>query len=376
MHSIHELLDTAIEQQASDLILKTGVSPMIRVDGRLSRLDQAELSAETVHQFALEALCSADRDRLVRRPDALDADEATEAIENRMRQLQQGREQNVAFNIGRAVRVRAHLYLERCQIGAALRLLPRHVPTPDQLGLPEVCKRLVQAPRGLVILGGPPGMGKTTSLAALIDAINSERQASIVTLEAPIEYLHSDRQSIIQQRELGQDTESLSTALAGIAREGADVAILGELWDAETTEAAVRLAARGCLVLTTLQAGSITDALSQIIGRFPAATRPALCQMLSDALLGVTMQVLIPCSRGSGRVAATEVLTNSSEVRSRLRQGESWDFGPFIRAGADQGMNTLNQALEHLCRTDAISCETAAQYTRDPAELTQLLRSR
>jgi twitching motility protein PilT len=373
MHSIHELLEIAIKCQASDLILKAGAAPALRIDGRLNRLDLRIMTPELISEFAQETLFSAVRDRLVRFPDTIDAGADAETVEHRMQELQRGRELNVAFSIGHTVRVRAHLFLERCQIGIMLRVLPQHPPTLDQLGLPAIFRQVARSPRGLAIIGGPPGMGKTTTLAATVEEINSHRQTGIVTIEDPIEYLFTDRQSVIHQRQPGQDTTSFATALAGIARQANDVVVIGELRDLETTEAAIRLATQGCLVLTTLQGGTITDALSEIVGRFVPATRTAYCQMLADALLCVTAQVLVPCTHRSGRVAATEVLTNSPAVKARLRQGESWDYGPFIRESAHLGMNTLNQALEHLCRSEAITRETAAQYTGDPAELAQLL---
>jgi len=374
MHSIHEILEIAINRQASDLILKAGSIPSIRINGGLSKLDLPIMTADGIHQFALEVLFSAARDRLIRLPDSDEIGADTERIETEMHALRQGRELNAGFSVGHLVRIRAHLFLEHGAICIALRLLLWRAPTLDMLGLPQVYKRLVQQPRGLIVVSSPAGMGKTTTLAALVNEIDRRGELCVITLEDPVEYLFAECQSIIHQRELGQDTASFASALTSLARQNPDVVVIGDLKDEEHTEAAVRLATRGALVLATLQAGSITDAVSEIIGRFAPATRTACCHMLAESLLAVTTQMLVPCSEHSGRVAATEVLTNSQAVKARLRQGESWDFAPFIREGAEQGMNTMNQALEHLCRSEAISCETAVEFARDPAELTQLLK--
>jgi twitching motility protein PilT len=375
MHSVHELLAIAIQSGASDLLLKAGSSPFIRVDGAMRKLELPILTAESLHEFALEVLFSVGRDWMLRRAAIHDSSEP-DITDTSMRELRAGHEIDVAFSIQNAARVRAHLFLERCSIGIAMRLLPCAPPTLEQLGAPQVFEKIIDQREGLVIISGPAGAGKTTTLAALVDEINRRRQANIVTIENPIEYVFPDRQSMIHQREPGADTKSIASALAVVGRISPDVVMIDALRDTETIEAAVNLAIKGCLVLTTLHAGSISDAVNYIISSFPPNKKVVNRHLFSDALLCLSAQRLLPRDCGPGRVPAMEVLMGAPSARDGIRNGEWCDIYPCIREGSHLGMNTMNQALEHLCRSKAISRETAIQYTNDPTELANLLYSR
>ena len=240
MKSIHELLETALKRRASDLVLKAGAPPMMRVDGRMERTDHHSLTPEDTRDLAYSILYSASRDYLIQFPESAlpGADGDVEDAEESMRELQAKRELDVVFTIPKLARIRANLFLQRGMIGAALRIIPLHPYTIDELSLPPMLKEMATQPQGLIIITGPTGSGKTTTMAALVEEINRKRPCNIFTVEEPIEYIFSDKKSVIHQREVGSDTQSFRSALRSVMRQTPDVIVIGEMRDAETMDVA------------------------------------------------------------------------------------------------------------------------------------------
>ncbi|HZT43384.1 MAG TPA: PilT/PilU family type 4a pilus ATPase [Chthonomonadaceae bacterium] len=374
MHTIHELLEVAIRKRASDLILKAGVAPSLRIDGDLQRTDLPVVSAENARELALEILYSAGRDTLLchagARAPAVDGEDA----DLRMRELEAKQELDVVFTIPSLVRVRANLFMERGAIGAALRIIPLHPYTIEELGLPSILKKIALEPQGLIIITGPTGSGKTTTLAALIEEINRSRNANIFTIEDPIEYLFVDQQSVVHQREIGLDTRSFESALHSVMRQSPDVIAIGELRDKETMDVAMTAAEIGHLVLTTLHTTSAAATVDRIVNSFPEHLKRQVCQQLASSLLCVTSQRLIYRTNGPGRLPAVEVMTASPTIKKQLEEGETGDLYTCIRDGGHFGMNTMNQALEKLYQSQAITYEQALRNAGNQAELRQMLR--
>jgi twitching motility protein PilT len=229
-------------------------------------------------------------------------------------------------------------------------------------------------PQGLIIITGPTGSGKTTTMAALIEEINRNKNAHLFTIEDPIEYIFKDKQSVIQQREVGTDTENFATALRSVTRQTPDVIAIGELRDRETMDVAMTAAEIGHLVITTLHTTSAAATVDRIVNSFPEHLKKQTCQQLAASLLCVTSQRLVQRAGGAGRVPAVEVMTNAPRIKKTLDDGDTTDLYACLREGAHFGMNTMNQALEKLVLSKAISVETAIQYAGNPAELRQMLR--
>jgi twitching motility protein PilT len=372
MHSIHALLEVALHSKASDLVLKAGSPPAIRVDGRMQFTNLPPLSPEVTRELAYEIMFSASRDTLLQYPNAhLDLDDDPDV---HMKELEHKRELDMVFSILGLARVRANLFLQRGTVGAALRIIPLHPYTIDELGLPPILKKMALEPQGLIILTGPTGSGKTTTLAALIEEINRNKSANIFTIEEPIEYVLQDKKSVIHQREVGSDTENFKSALHSVTRQTPDVIAIGELRDRETMDVAMMAAEIGHLVITTLHTTSAAATIDRIVNSFPENLKKQTCQQLAASLLCVTSQRLIPRASGTGRVPAVELMTNAPRIKKALEEGDTTELYAFIREGAHFGMNTMNQALEKLCLAKAISVEEAIQFAGNPAELRQMLR--
>jgi twitching motility protein PilT len=291
-----------------------------------------------------------------------------------MKQLEQKRELDMVFSIPGLARVRANLFLQRGTIGAALRILPLHPYTIEELSLPPILKKMALEPQGLIIITGPTGSGKTTTMAALIEEINRNKYANIFTIEEPIEYVFQDRKSVIHQREVGIDTENFKTALHSVTRQTPDVIAIGELRDRETMDVAMTAAEIGHLVITTLHTTSAAATMDRIVNSFPEHLKKQTCQQLAASLLCVTSQRLVPRSNGNGRIPAVELMTHAPRIKKALEEGDTSELYSFIREGAHFGMNTMNQALEKLCLARMISVEDAVQFAGNPAELRQMLR--
>jgi twitching motility protein PilT len=374
MKSIHELLEVAIKSRASDLIIKAGTAPAIRVDGRMQATDLPIISQETTRELAYEIMFSASRDALLQHSHSQSAGVDMEDADEHMRELEQKQELDMVFTIPGLVRVRANLFLERNTVGMVLRIIPLHPYTIDQLTLPSLLKKMALEPQGLIIITGPTGSGKTTTMAALIEEINLNKPANIFTIEDPIEYVFADKHSCIHQREVGQDTRSFASALRSVTRQSPDVIAIGELRDRETMDVAMTAAEIGHLVITTLHTTSAAATVDRIVNSFPEHLKQQVCQQLGASLLCVTSQRLVHRANGSGRLPAVEMMTASPMVKKLLDEGQTGDLYASIRDGGHFGMNTMNQALEKLHQAHTITYEEAVMFAGNQAELRQMLR--
>lgn len=375
--SIHDFLELAIQNRASDLLIKAGAPPAFRVDGKIVAAQRETISAEESESIAQNIIYAASRDRLLkqgatsRRGDSADQEEA-DAILGRLRELE---EIDLVFTIPNLIRVRANLYMQQGTIAAALRIIPLVPRTLEQLNLPPILKEVVTKPQGLVVVTGPTGSGKSTTLAGLIEEINTTRACNVVTVEDPIEYVFRDKKSMIQQREIGQDTRSFSSALRAVLRQSPDVIMLGEMRDPATMEVALTAAEVGHLVLTTLHTNGAPQTIERIMNSFPGDKRPQIAAQVAGGLLCVASQRLVPCAGGVGRVPTVEVMTGSPTVKRQIESFDLSGLSDSIREGAHFGMQTFNFSLAQMVARGAISTDTALTTSPDPAELRQLLRN-
>jgi len=374
MLSIHELLECALRFKASDLVIKAGAAPALRVDGKMQFTDLPVMLADQTRELAYEILFSASRDVLLQNSDTKDCDSEAEAADTRMHALENQAELDMVFTIPSMARVRANLFLQRGTIGASLRIIPLHPHTIDELGLPDVLKKLAMEPQGLIIVTGPTGSGKTTTMAAILEQINLSKHANIFTIEDPIEYVIKDKKCVVHQREIGRDTRSFASALHSVTRQSPDVIAIGELRDRETMEVAMTAAEIGHLVITTLHTTSAANTIDRIVNSFPLHLKQQVCQQLGASLLCVTSQRLVRRSQGTGRVPAVEVMTSSPMVKKQLEEGDTAELYSCVRDGSHFGMNTMNQALEKLYHANAIAYDDAVQFAGNQAELRQMLR--
>jgi twitching motility protein PilT len=303
-----------------------------------------------------------------------DADYQVEDAEGCLRELHDKSELDVVFTIPRMVRIRANLFLQRGTVGAALRIIPLNPYTIDQLHLPTVLKEMAVQPQGLIIVTGPTGSGKTTTLAAVIEEINRNRPCNIFTIEEPIEYVFTDKKSVIHQREVGTDTKTFHAALRSVTRQTPDVIAIGEMRDAETMDVAMTAAEIGHLVITTLHTVSAAATVDRIINSFPQHLQRQVSAQLAASLLCVTSQRLVHRANGLGRLPAVEVMTNSPTVRKQIEECETGELYASIREGQHFGMNTMNQALEKLYQAKQVSYDEAMQFAGNITELKQMLR--
>jgi len=374
--SIHDLLEIAIRNRASDLLLKAGSPPMIRVDGRIVPTERGPVDADETEALAQSIIYTSTRDHLLKaaNPTAM-VDESNQlGAEGMLARLHDQEEIDVVFTIPNLVRVRANLYLQHGTVAAALRIIPLKPATLDQLNLPPILKEAAARPQGLIVVTGPTGSGKSTTLAGIIEEINNTRAANIVTVEDPIEYVFADNKSMIQQREIGQDTRSFGTALRSVLRQSPDVIMIGEMRDPETIEVALTAAEVGHLVLTTLHTTGAPQTVERILNSFPAERRPQIAAQIAGGLLCVASQRLIPRAEGTGRIPAVEVMTGSPTIRRQIEAGETSTLADTVREGAHFGMQTFNVSLAGLANSGAIRPETALAASPDPAELRPLLK--
>ncbi len=374
MKSIHELLEIAMQARASDLILKADAPPSLRVDGRIQvRSDVGTLSPGDMHELAMSILYSATRDNLIRFGDAALEEEKT--AEEMMQSLLDQNEVDVVFTVAGLVRVRTNLFLQRGAIGAVLRIIPLRPYSMDDLLLPKVLKDVAQLPQGLIIVTGPTGSGKSTTMAALVDYIAEQRQANIVTIEDPIEYVFEDKNSVVSQREIGSDTKSFAAALRSIMRQTPDVIVIGEMRDVDTMRVALSAAEIGHLVITTLHTVSAVGTIDRILNAFAPHERQQVRLQIAGTLSCVVSQRLAHRATGVGRVPAVEVMTTSPTIKKQLEDGDTGELYTSIKEGSHFGMNTLKQALQALHTSKTITLDEALAVTNNPTELRQMLRS-
>jgi twitching motility protein PilT len=348
---IETLLEEVIKKKASDLHVQVGLPPMLRVDGALVPVAGAAILDEE----AVEALVFTILD-----------DEQKQI-------LLKDKEFDFSFAFGDLGRFRVNAFHERGNIAAALRLIPNEILTVEQLGLPSVITKFSEYPRGLVLVTGPTGSGKSTTLAALIHKINAERASHIITIEDPIEFTHKSIKSVVVQREVHYDTYSFSAALRSSLRQDPDVVLLGEMRDLETIAAAITIAETGHLVFATLHTNGAAQSVDRMIDVFPAHQQPQIRAQLSNILMGICSQRLVPAI-GGGRIAAAEVLVATPAVRNIIREGKTHQLEAVIQTGAEYGMQSMDKTLVELIHSGTVTYDEARQVAVDIDELDRLMR--
>ena len=349
---IEVLLEEVVKKKASDLHLQVGLPPMLRIDGSLVPVS----GAEALNDEAVETLIFAILD------------------EDQKQILLKDKEFDFSFAFGDMGRFRVNAFHERGNLAAALRLIPNEILSIEQLGLPPVVTKFAEYPRGLVLVTGPTGSGKSTSLAALIHKINMERASHIITIEDPIEYTHRSSKSVIVQREVHYDTYSFSAALRSALREDPDVVLIGEMRDLETIASAITIAETGHLVFATLHTNSAAQSIDRMIDVFPPHQQPQIRAQLSNILMAICSQRLIPAI-GGGRIAASEILVVTPAVRNIIREGKTHQLDAVIQTGAEFGMQSMDKTLAKLIHEGTITYDEARNFAVDLDELDRLMRS-
>lgn len=350
--NINDLLQQVIKRNASDLHLTAESTPVLRVDGQLKSLEgYPPLSPEQVRELVLQLLNEDQRDIFLA-----------------------NKELDFSFSLGQAARFRVNVYFERGRMAAALRYIPTQIRTIEELNLPHQVKNFTRLPQGFVLVTGPTGHGKSTTLAAIINEINENRREHIVTIEDPIEYVYPNRQSLISQREMHLDTHSWEVALRSVLREDPDVVLIGEMRDYETIAAALTIAETGHLVFSTLHTNSAAQTIDRIIDVFPSHQQNQVRAQLAMTLEGIVSQRLVPMI-GGGRIPATEVLLANPAIRSAIREGKVEQIDNMILTSQELGMLSLEHSLARLVRAGKITRDVALSYTLRPEELNRILKS-
>jgi twitching motility protein PilT len=346
-----EVLLQVLDRRASDLHLTAGAPPMVRVRGRLIPLEgQPELTPIETREIIYSIISGAQRQK-----------------------LETNWQLDFAYSIPRQARFRVNAYFQRGAIGAAFRLIPHEIAPLETLGLPPSVRDFADRPRGLVLVTGPTGSGKSTTLAALIDVINSSREEHIMTIEDPIEFLHRHKRCIVNQRELGTDAISFAQALRAALRQDPDVILVGEMRDVETIGTAITAAETGHLVFATLHTQDAPQTIDRIVDVFPAGQQSQVRAQLSVALQGIVTQTLLPTADGSGRCVAAEVLVPTPAVRNLIRESKSHQIYSVIQTGASHGMQTMDASLAGLVRAGRITRPLAESRAHSVEELRRLL---
>ena len=349
--TLHALLKTMIEQKASDLHVTTGCPPQIRVHGRLMRINIPALQPADTKRLAYSVLTDAQKHR-----------------------FEENLEVDFSFGIKGLARFRCNVFNQRGSVAAAFRLIPWEILSFDSLGLPSVVERLCELPRGLVLVTGPTGSGKSTTLAAMLDKINREKNVHVVTIEDPIEFLHKHKRALVNQRELHADTHSFPNALRAVLRQDPDVVLIGEMRDLETMEAALTIAETGHLTLATLHTNSAAQTINRIVDAFPSHQQSQVRAQLSLVMEGILCQSLMPRVDGRGRVMAMEILIPNSAIRNLIREDKIHQIYGMMQAGqAKHGMQTFNQSLASLYMGRKITLESAMGASSNKEELEQMI---
>jgi twitching motility protein PilT len=348
---IEVLLDEVIKKKASDLHIQVGLPPMLRIDGALTPVS----GADPLDEEAVETLIFS----------ILDEDQKQILIKDK--------EFDFSFAFGDLGRFRVNAFHERGNMAAALRLIPNEILTIEQLGLPAVVNKFAEYPRGLVLVTGPTGSGKSTTLAAMIDKINSSESKHIITIEDPIEFTHKSNKSVIVQREVHYDTYSFSAALRSALREDPDVVLIGEMRDLETIASAITIAETGHLVFATLHTNSASQSIDRMIDVFPPHQQPQIRAQLANILMAIVSQRLIP-TIGGGRNAAAEILVATPAVRNIIREGKAHQLEAVIQTGAEHGMQSMDKQLVQLIHAGTITYDEARNFAVDLEELDRLMR--
>lgn len=345
---IEELLRKTVHSQASDLHLTVGTPPTIRLHGEMEKLPYPELTRDALRMMMIGILTG-----------------------EQQNQFEEKRDLDFSIEIPNLARFRANFFVGRRGEGAVFRVIPTEIKSFADLGLPPVLAEMARAERGLVLVTGPTGSGKSTTLAAMVDMINNERSAHILTVEDPIEFVHPHKKCIVNQREVKVHTQSFASALRAALREDPDVILVGEMRDLETISLAVSAAETGHLVFGTLHTSSAAQTVDRIIDVFPPHQQSQIRTQLSESLQGVIAQTLVP-KIGGGRVAALEIMTTTAAVKNLIREGKTFQLPSIIETGSNVGMQTLGQALQELVIKGKITPDSAVAKGLDPALLNSL----
>ena len=345
-----EVLLEVMDRQASDLHLTAGAPPMIRHHGKLHALDYPRLTPQTTREVIYSILTNEQRQKL----------ETDWQID-------------LAYSIPSRARFRVNAYFQRASLSAAFRLIPQNIPDLGSLDLPPVIEEFTKKPRGFVLVTGPTGSGKSTTLAAMIDLINEVRHEHILTIEDPIEFLHRHKRCIVNQRELGADTQTFGMGLKAALRQDPDVILVGEMRDLETISTALTAAETGHLVFATLHTQDAAQTVDRIVDVFPPEQQQQVRVQLSVALQGIVTQQLLPKADGKGRVCACEILAPTSAVRNLIREGKTHQIYSALQTGGQFGMQTMDAALAQLVREHKITRELAESRSSAPDELRRLM---
>jgi twitching motility protein PilT len=349
--TLHQLLKTMVERGGSDLHITTNSPPQIRIDGKLTPLDMPPLAAPETKQLAYSVLTDAQKHR-----------------------FEENLELDISFGIKGLARFRANIFNQRGATAAVYRQIPYEILTFKELGLPGVVEEICDRPRGLVLVTGPTGSGKSTTLAAMIDKINRERHEHIITIEDPVEFLHAHKNCIVNQRELHADTHSFANSLKSALRQDPDVVLIGEMRDLETIESALRIAETGHLTFGTLHTNSAAQTINRIVDVFPAHQQPQIRAQLSFVLEGIMCQALLPKANGKGRVMAMEILVPNAAIRNLIREDKVHQIYSMMQTGQTKyGMQTFNQSLATLYFKKQISLQTALARSSNPDELQEMI---
>ena len=348
---IETLLEACIKHGASDLHIQVGLPPILRIDGSLVPIPNTPiLTTEIVDTLIFSTLDSMQRETLAK-----------------------DKEFDYSFAFGEIARFRVNAFNEKGHLAAAFRLIPTKMPTIEELGMPQVISGFADYPRGLVLVTGPTGSGKSTTLAAIINKINSEKSVHILTIEDPIEFTHKSKRSLVAQREVHYDTYSFSRALKSALREDPDVVLLGEMRDLETISAAITIAETGHLVFATLHTNSAAQSVDRMIDVFPAEQQPQIRSQLAGILMAVCSQRLVPAI-GGGRVCAAEIMVANTAIRSIIRDGKTHQLDTAIQTGASEGMQTMDRTLAKLVQQGTVTYDSAREYAVDVREFERIVK--
>lgn len=352
--SINQLLQANVDQGASDLHLRVGQPPMLRVRGDLVPIAGASLMTNDWMKEIVQTVMGSDRSK-------------------RAEVLSQEKSLDVAYALEGQARFRSNIFIEQGRVSVVMRRIPEEIPLPEEIGLPGIAKQFADMQRGLVLVTGPTGSGKSTSIAAIIRVINETRPVSILTLEDPIEFVHRPQRAMIRQREIGRDVHSFSRGLREGMRQDPDVILIGEMRDHETIEIALTAAETGHLVFGTLHTRSAEGTIDRVVDVFPATQQDQIRTQLSNSLMAIMCQILLPRSNGDGRVAAHEILLATAAVRNLIRRGNPAQIRSTMQTSAKDGMQSMDKSLADLARSGQVDIELARERAHDLKEFNNLI---
>lgn len=342
----------AVEEKAADIFWKAGSAPSFRISARIVQLDIEPLTAKQMEDIFFYGVMT----------------------EEQQVKFKQRPEMDTALEIPGVIRFRVNIYKQRGALASVMRLIPLDIPTLEELGLPKVLSTLVTHKQGMILVTGPTGCGKTTTLAALLDLINTNRRCNVISIEDPIEFVHRDKLSIMSQREVGVDTNNFGDALRAVLRQAPDVILVGEMRDLETMSVAMTAAETGHLVFSTIHTNSAAETIERIVNMYPPHEKPQICLRLSTTLLGVLSQKLVPTVDGKGRVCTIEVMINTPTISKLIEEGRAGNILPAINEGGYWGMQSMNLSLLNHFKAGKIDEKTAVAYAGNATEMRQAIR--